>query len=135
MSINNLDNIVEQLSLLPVQQIVELVAKLETKWGVSAAAAVAPSAAASVAAVEDLNAEYELLIQGYDNTKKAKVIMALKAVIAGSNLADLKTLVESSESDKKQLGDAKYSKENAMNVAKTLKEAGVKEVFWAGKAI
>ena len=89
-------NLVEELSKLTVLEAADLVKKLEEKWGVSAAAAVAVAAApaagaAPAAAVKDT---FDVILASAPADKKIAVIKAVREVKAGLGLADAKALVE-----------------------------------------
>jgi len=91
-------NIVEELSKLTVLEAADLVKQLETKWGVSAAAPVAVSAApagggaaAPAAAAKDT---FDVILASVPADKKIAVIKAVREVKAGLGLAEAKALVE-----------------------------------------
>ncbi len=92
----DLAKIVEDLSALTVLEAADLAKMLETKWGVSAAAAVAvagPAAGAAPAAVVEEKTEFDVVLTG-DGGKKINVIKEVRA-ITGLGLTEAKTLVES----------------------------------------
>jgi large subunit ribosomal protein L7/L12 len=90
----DINQIVEQLSGLTVLQAAELVKALETKWGVSAAAAVAvagPAAGAPAAAAEEKTEFTVVLAKAGD--KKIDVIKVIRE-LTGLGLKEAKDLVE-----------------------------------------
>jgi large subunit ribosomal protein L7/L12 len=91
-------NIVEELSKLTVIEAADLVKKLEEKWGVSAAAPVAVSAApaggGAAAAPEAAKDTFDVILVSAPADKKISVIKAVREVKAGLGLAEAKALVE-----------------------------------------
>jgi large subunit ribosomal protein L7/L12 len=90
----DLDKLVDSLSELTVLEAAELATKLEEKWGVSAAAAVAvagPAAGGDAPAVEE-QTEFDVILTG-DGGKKIQVIKEVRA-ITGLGLGEAKALVE-----------------------------------------
>jgi large subunit ribosomal protein L7/L12 len=117
---DKLEKLVDELSTLSVLEAADLVKKLEEKWGVSAAAAVAvagPAAAAPAAAVEE-QTEFDVILTG-DGGKKINVIKEVRA-ITGLGLTEAKTLVESAPKAVKE----GVNKAEAEEVKKKLEEAG-----------
>jgi large subunit ribosomal protein L7/L12 len=90
--------IVETLSQLTVIEAADLVKKLETAWGVSAAApvaaAAAPGAAAGAAPAAEAQTTFEVILASFPADKKIAVIKAVREVKAGLGLAEAKALVE-----------------------------------------
>ena len=90
--------IVETLSQLTVIEAADLVKKLETAWGVSAAApvaaAAAPGAAAGAAPAAEAQTTFEVILTAFPADKKIAVIKAVREVKAGLGLAEAKALVE-----------------------------------------
>jgi large subunit ribosomal protein L7/L12 len=118
-----LDTIVEQLSKLTVVEAAELVKKLETAWGVSAAAPVAAAAAAAAAApAAEVKTAFDVILAGAPADKKIAVIKAVREIKAGLGLAEAKKLVE--EAPKPILEGA--SKADADAAKKKLEDAGAK---------
>jgi len=118
----DLDKIVEQLSELSVLEAAELVKKLEEKWGVSAAAPVAMTAAgaapaAAAEAVEE-KTEFDVVIKD-PGPKKIEVIKVIRQLVSLS-LTEAKALAETA--DGKIL--AAVGKDAAMDAKKKLEEAG-----------
>ncbi len=92
----NVDTLVEQIEKLTVLELAELVKTLEDKFGVSAAAPVAVSAAPAAAAAETAPAEekteFSIFLTGIGD-KKLQVIKEVRA-IAGLGLKEAKDFVE-----------------------------------------
>jgi large subunit ribosomal protein L7/L12 len=118
----DLEKIVEQLSGLSVLEAAELVKKLEEKWGVSAAAPVAMTAAgaAPAAAAEPVEekTEFDVVIKDA-GPKKIEVIKVIRQLVTLS-LTEAKTLAETA--DGKVL--SAVGKDAAMDAKKKLEEAG-----------
>ena len=122
----DLDTLVEQLGKLSVVEAAELVKKLETAWGVTAAAPVAVAAAggaagaaAAPAAVAKDTFDVILVNAG---ANKIGVIKAVREVKAGLGLAEAKALVEGAP--KPVLEGA--NKADSEAAKKKLEEAGAK---------
>jgi len=82
-----------------VVEAAELVKKLETTWGVSAAAPVAAAApagggAATAAPAAEAQIAFDVLLVSLPADKKIAVIKAVREVKAGLGLAEAKALVE-----------------------------------------
>jgi len=120
----DLNAIVEQLSGLTVMEAAELVKQLETKWGVSAAAApvmmagAAGGAAPAAAAVEQTEFTVVLAEAG---ANKINVIKEVRA-ITGLGLKEAKDLVEGAPKEVK----AGVAKAEAEELKKKLEAAGAK---------
>ena len=93
-----MDRLVEDLSKLTVLEAAELVKKLETAWGVSAAAPVAVAAAAqggaAAAPAAEVQTSFDVILASLPSEKKIAVIKAVREVKAGLGLAEAKALVE-----------------------------------------
>ena len=119
---SKLEKIIEDLSGLTVLEASELVKALETKWGVSAAAAAVmagPAAGPAAAAVEEQTEFTVILVSGGD--KKINVIKEVRA-ITGLGLKEAKDLVEAGGKSVKE----GVSKEDAAKLKKQLEDAGAK---------
>lgn len=120
-----LDIIVEQLSKLTVLEAAELVKKLETAWGVSAAAPIAvaagPAQGAAAPAAEAKTA-FDVILASVPADKKIAVIKAVREIKAGLGLAEAKKLVE--EAPKPILEGA--NKTDSEAAKKKLEDAGAK---------
>jgi len=116
------EDILETLSNMTVMEVVDLIAAMEEKFGVSAAAAVAaaPAAAAGgeAAAAAAEQDEFEVVLTGFGD-KKVGVIKAVRA-ITGLGLKEAKDLVESAPTSVKEGA----SKAEAEELKKQLEEAG-----------
>ena len=116
------EEILDTLSNMTVMEVVDLIAAMEEKFGVSAAAAVAaaPAAAgggeaAAAAAEQD---EFEVVLTGFGD-KKVGVIKAVRA-ITGLGLKEAKDMVEGAPATVKEGA----SKAEAEELKKQLEEAG-----------
>jgi large subunit ribosomal protein L7/L12 len=118
----DMNAIVEQLSGLTILEAAELVKQLETKWGVSAAAAVAvagPAAAGPAAAVEE-KTEFSVVLTDA-GANKINVIKEVRAV-TGLGLKEAKDLVEGAPKEVK----GGIPKAEADEIKKKLEAAGAK---------
>jgi large subunit ribosomal protein L7/L12 len=116
------EDILETLSNMTVMEVVDLIAAMEEKFGVSAAAAVAAAPAAAgegdaggAAAEKD---EFDVVLASFGD-KKVGVIKAVRA-ITGLGLKEAKDLVESAPAAIKEGA----SKDEAEELKKQLEEAG-----------
>jgi large subunit ribosomal protein L7/L12 len=117
------EDILETLSNMTVMEVVDLIAAMEEKFGVSAAAAVAaaPAAAAGGDAGAEAAAEkdeFDVILTGFGD-KKVGVIKAVRS-ITGLGLKEAKDLVEASPTPVKEGA----SKDEAEEMKKQLEEAG-----------
>lgn len=117
MSLTN-EQIIEAIASKSVSEIVELIAAMEEKFGVSAAAAVA-AAPAAAAAVEE-KTEFDVVLADVGANKVA-VIKAVRGA-TGLGLKEAKDLVESAPANLKE----GISKAEAEALKKELEEAGAK---------
>jgi large subunit ribosomal protein L7/L12 len=119
----DISKIVEELSGMTVLEVADLVKALEEKWGVSAAAPVAVSAAgpAAVAAPEEEKTEFDVVLADA-GTNKIAVIKEVRACVSGLGLADAKKLVESAPQNLKE----GVSKDEAQAIKSKLEAAGAK---------
>ena len=119
----NLEKIVDDLSSLTVLEAAELAKLLETKWGVSAAAAVAvaaaPAGAAVVAPVEE-KTEFTVVLAAVGE-KKIEVIKEVRA-ITSLGLKEAKDLVEAAPKPVKE----GVGKEEAEKIKAALEKVGAK---------
>tara|TARA_B100001123_G_C14603413_1_gene746860 strand:+ start:35 stop:418 length:384 start_codon:yes stop_codon:yes gene_type:complete len=116
------EDLIETLSNMSILEVTELVADLEDKWGVSAAAAVAAPVAIvggdSGDAAEEEQDEFEVVMSSFGENKVA-VIKAVRS-ITGLGLKDAKELVEGAPSTIKEA----LPKGEAEDIKKQLEEAG-----------
>ncbi len=117
------EEILETLSNMTVMEVVDLIAAMEEKFGVSAAAAVAAAPAAAAggdagadAAVE--KDEFEVVLTGFGD-KKVGVIKAVRT-ITGLGLKEAKDMVEGAPTTVKEGA----SKAESEELKKQLEEAG-----------
>jgi len=119
----DLNAIVDQLSSLTVMEAAELVKQLESKWGVSAAAApvmmAGPAGAAAAAPAEEKTEFTVVLAEAGAN--KINVIKEVRA-ITGLGLKEAKDLVEGAPKEVK----AGIPKAEAEELKKKLEAAGAK---------
>jgi len=115
------DEILEAIANMTVMEVVELIAAMEEKFGVSAAAAVAvaPAAAGGAeAAVEEEQTEFDVVLASFGANKVA-VIKAVRA-LTGLGLKEAKDAVEGAPTTIKEA----VSKDDAEAAKKALEEAG-----------
>jgi len=117
------EDILETLSNMTVMEVVDLIAAMEEKFGVSAAAAVAAAPAAAAAGDADAGAaaekdEFDVILTGFGD-KKVGVIKAVRA-ITGLGLKEAKDMVEGAPTPVKEGA----SKDEAEELKKQLEEAG-----------
>jgi len=96
----DLDKIVEELSKLSVLEAAELVKKLESVWGVSAAAPVAMAAAGPIAAAAAEQAEEQTEFDVFIKETGAKKIEVIKVVrqLTSLGLKEAKEVAETAGS-------------------------------------
>jgi len=111
--------ILETISNMTVMQVVDLIAAMEEKFGVTAAVAVAaaPAAAAEAAAAEE-KTEFDVVMTSF-GANKVGVIKVVRA-ITGLGLKEAKDMVEGAPSTVKEAA----SKAEAADIKKQLEEAG-----------
>lgn len=117
MSLTN-EQVIEAIASKTVTEIVELIAAMEEKFGVSAAAAVAAAPAAGGAAAAEEKTEFDVVLKSAGANKVA-VIKAVRGA-TGLGLKEAKDLVESAPANLKE----GVSKEEAEALKKELEEAG-----------
>ena len=115
----NLAKIVDDLSVLTVIEAVELSKLLEEKWGVTAAVAAAPGAAAAGPAAEE-KTEFNVWLTDA-GANKINVIKEVRA-ITGLGLKEAKDLVEGAPKEVK----ADVKKDEADKIIAQLVAAGAK---------
>jgi large subunit ribosomal protein L7/L12 len=112
------DQILEAVSNMTVMDVVELVKKMEDKFGVSAAAAVAAPAAAAAGPAAEEQTEFNVIMKGF-GANKIEVIKVIRA-ITGLGLKEAKDMVEGVPSTVKE----GVAKAEAEEVKKKLADAG-----------
>jgi large subunit ribosomal protein L7/L12 len=116
------DQVIEWLSAQPILDLAALVKELETKWGVSAAAAAGPAVAAAgpaAAAAEEKTEFTVVLVEAGAN--KIGAIKEVRA-ITGLGLKEAKDLVEGAPKPVKE----GVNKAEAEEIKKKLEAAGAK---------
>ncbi|MFO7642241.1 MAG: 50S ribosomal protein L7/L12 [Candidatus Competibacteraceae bacterium] len=111
----------DAIASMTVMEIVDLIAAMEEKFGVTATAAVAAAPAAAVAAapVEE-QTEFDVVMSSFGE-KKVEVIKVVRA-LTGLGLKEAKDLVEGVPSTIKE----GIPKTEAADIKKKLEEAGAK---------
>lgn len=115
------DEILNAIAEMSVMEVVELVAAMEDKFGVSAAAAVAvaaPAAAGEAAEAPEEKTEFNIVLASAGD-KKVNVIKAVRT-ITGLGLKEAKDLVDGAPATVKE----GVSKAEAEDAKKQLEEAG-----------
>lgn len=115
------DDILNAIADMSVMDVVDLVAAMEEKFGVSAQAAVAVAAAPGAGDAGDAAAEqteFDVVLSGAGD-KKVNVIKAVRA-LTGLGLKEAKAAVDGAPSTIKE----GVSKEDAEEAKKQLEEAG-----------
>ena len=119
------DEILEAISNMTVIQVVELIADMEKKFGVTAAAPVAVAAgggaAAAAAAPAEEKTEFAVTLKEYPADKKVGVIKVIRE-LTGLGLKEAKDLVEGVPSLVKE----GVNKADSETMKKKLEEAGAK---------
>lgn len=113
------DDILNAIADMSLMDVVDLIAAMEEKFGVSAAAAVAvaaPAGDAGAAAAEQT--EFNVVLTSFGDNK-VQVIKAIRG-LTGLGLKEAKALVEGAPAPVKE----GVSKEEAEDVKKQLEEAG-----------
>lgn len=123
----DINAIASELGKLTILEVAELVKKLETDWGVSAAApvaiaAAAPGAGAAAPAAAEAKTEFDVVLVSFPADKKIAIIKVVREIKAGLGLAEAKKLVE--EAPKPVLEAANQADADAAK--KKLEEAGAK---------
>ncbi len=116
----DLNKIIDELSKLTVVEAADLSKKLEEKWGVTAATAVAAAPAAGAAAPAEEKSEFTIFLSA-SGDKKINVIKEVRA-ITGLGLKEAKDLVEGAPKEIKK----SVPKKDAEEAKKKLEAAGAK---------
>ncbi|HRX60050.1 MAG TPA: 50S ribosomal protein L7/L12 [Candidatus Competibacter sp.] len=116
------EDILDTIAGMTVMEIVDLIAAMEAKFGVSAAAAVAaaPAAAAVAAAPVEEKTEFDVVMTSFGE-KKVEVIKVVRA-LTGLGLKEAKDAVEGVPSTIKE----GIPKAEAEDIKKKLEDAGAK---------
>ena len=120
------DEVLDAISKMSVMEVVELIADMEKKFGVTAAAPVAvaaagPAAAGAAAAPVEEQTEFTVTLKEYPADKKVTVIKVIRE-ITGLGLKEAKDLVEGAPSTVKE----GVSKADTDTIKKKLEETGAK---------
>jgi large subunit ribosomal protein L7/L12 len=117
------EEILDAIAGMSVMDVVDLVKMMETKFGVSAAAAVAVAAGPAAAAgpVAEAQTEFTVILSGIDAAKKVNVIKIVRE-ITGLGLKEAKDLVEGAPATVKE----GVAKADAEAMKKKLEEGGAK---------
>ncbi len=118
------DEILDAIGKMSIIEVVELIADMEKKFGVTAAAPVAvaagPVAGAAAAPVEE-QTEFTVTLKEYPADKKVTVIKVIRE-ITGLGLKEAKDLVEGAPATVKEA----VAKADVENIKKKLEEVGAK---------
>ena len=112
------EEILETIANMTVMEVVDLIAAMEQKFGVSAAAAVAAAPAAVAAAPVEEKTEFDVVLTGFGD-KKVNVIKVVRQ-LTGLGLKEAKDLVEGVPQTIKEA----VSKAEAEDIKKQLEEGG-----------
>ena len=116
----DLNKIIDELSKLTVVEAADLSKQLEEKWGVTAAAPVAPVPASGATAQAEEKTEFTIFLSAAGD-KKINVIKEVRS-ITGLGLKEAKDLVEAAPKEVKK----GVSKKDAEEAKKKLEAAGAK---------
>jgi len=114
------EDILDTITGMTVMEIVDLIAAMETKFGVTAAAAVAAAPVAVAAAPVEEKTEFDVVMTSFGE-KKVEVIKVVRA-LTGLGLKEAKDAVEGVPSTIKE----GIPKAEAEDVKKKLEDAGAK---------
>jgi large subunit ribosomal protein L7/L12 len=119
------DEVLDAISKMSVIEVVELIADMEKKFGVTAAAPVAmvagPAAGGAAAAAVEEQTEFTVTLKEYPADKKVTVIKVIRE-ITGLGLKEAKDLVEGAPSTVKE----GISKGDVETIKKKLEDVGAK---------
>ena len=121
---NKMEEFVSYIENMTVLELSKLVKTLEERLGVSAAAPVAVAAAAPAAvaaAPAEEKTEFDVILAGFDDSKKIAVIKEIRG-ITGLGLKEAKDLVEGAPKTIKEAS----AKDEAEKIKATLEGAGAK---------
>ncbi|MDQ5911724.1 MAG: large subunit ribosomal protein [Pseudomonadota bacterium] len=114
------EEMLDAIAGMTVMEIVDLIAAMEEKFGVTAAVAAAPAAVAVAAAPVEEQTEFDVVMTSFGE-KKVEVIKVVRA-LTGLGLKEAKDAVEGVPSTIKE----GIPKAEAEDVKKKLEEAGAK---------
>lgn len=112
------EDMLETIANMSVLEVVDLVEAMEEKFGVSAAVAAAPVAAASAESVAEEQTEFDVVMTSF-GASKVPVIKVVRA-ITGLGLKEAKDLVEGAPAPVKEA----VGKDEAEDIKKQLEDAG-----------
>ncbi len=112
------EEVLDAVKQMSVMDIVELVKMMENEFGVSAAVAAVPMAAAAPAEAVEEKTEFDVILKNF-GANKVNVIKAVRT-ITGLGLKEAKDVVEGAPSSIKE----GVNKEEAEKIKKELTEAG-----------
>ena len=119
------EEILESISKMTVLEVVDLIADMEKKFGVTAASpvavAAAPGVAAAAAAPVEEKTEFTVVLKEYPADKKVSVIKVVRE-LTGLGLKEAKDLVEGVPQNVKE----GVNKADSDTMKKKLEEAGAK---------
>jgi large subunit ribosomal protein L7/L12 len=119
------DEVLDAIAKMSVIEVVELIADMEKKFGVTAAAPVAlaagPAAGGAAAAPVEEQTEFTVTLKEYPADKKVTVIKVIRE-ITGLGLKEAKDLVEGAPSTVKE----SISKADVEVIKKKLEDVGAK---------
>jgi large subunit ribosomal protein L7/L12 len=119
------DEILDAIAKMSLMDVVELIADMEKKFGVTAAAPVAMAAGggggAAAAAPAEEQTEFTVTLKEYPADKKVTVIKVVRE-LTGLGLKEAKDLVEGAPAVVKEA----VNKADSANMKKKLEEAGAK---------
>jgi large subunit ribosomal protein L7/L12 len=119
------DEILDAIAKMSLMDVVELIADMEKKFGVTAAAPVAVAAGggggAAAAAPAEEQTEFTVTLKEYPADKKVTVIKVVRE-LTGLGLKEAKDLVEGAPAVVKEA----VNKADSANMKKKLEEAGAK---------
>ena len=120
------DKILESLKTLSLLEASELVKQIEEAFGVSAAASAgvvmaAPAAVGGAAEAAEEKTEFDVILDGFDDSAKIKVLKAVREA-TGLGLGEAKALVEAAPKAIKE----GIAKAEAESIKKAVEEVGGK---------
>ena len=117
----SVDSVLDTISNMSVMDVVELISKMEEKFGVSAAAAAVPmpmAGGAEAAEEEEQKTEQDIVLASFGENKIA--VIKVVRTVTGLGLKEAKEMVEKAPSTVKEA----VPTEEAAEIKKQLEEAG-----------